>query len=77
MNEPAILTELLGKTGVAGVLMLAVWYISRKLTETYDARINALEEATKACERDRLELRGMIFKIIPRMDRDKNDGGDS
>lgn len=56
--------ELLAKGGIAGCLMVAVWYVANKLAAAYEARIASLEKATEICEKDRIELRNMILERL-------------
>lgn len=66
MNESQIFSELIGKGGLAGILFAAVWYVAKKLTAAYEARIQALERASEVCEKDRVELRTMILQGLTR-----------
>lgn len=61
MNETQIISDILGKGGIAALLVVAVWYVTKKLTLTYEARIQALEKASEVCEKDRVELRNLIL----------------
>jgi hypothetical protein len=62
MNET--LTELLSRGGIAGALALAVWYVAKKLADTYESRIAALERASDVCEKDRIELRSLVIRHL-------------
>lgn len=64
MNEAQILSDILGKGGIAAVLIGAVWYVAKKLTVVYEARIQALERASEVCEKDRVELRNLILQNL-------------
>ncbi len=66
MNESQVISEIIGKGGIAGLLVVAVWYVTKKLTTTYEARITALEKATEVCEKDRVELRNLILQNLTR-----------
>ncbi len=66
MNESQIISDILGKGGIAGLLVVAVWYVTKKLTTTYEARIQALERASDICEKDRIELRNLIVNNLTR-----------
>ncbi len=61
MNESQIISALLDKGLTGGLLTLAVWYVAKKLASQYEARIAALEEASKACEADRIFLRNLFL----------------
>lgn len=56
------LIEMLNKGGTVGALMVAVYYVAKKLSQSYEGRIAALERASEICEKDRVELRTMILK---------------
>lgn len=62
MTDPVL--ELLSRGGVAALLAAAVWYVARKLAATYESRIAALERASEACEKDRIELRNLIVQTL-------------
>jgi hypothetical protein len=61
MPETKIIDTLLTQFGFAGLLVLAVYIIARKLSGQYEARISALESASARCEADRIELRNLII----------------
>jgi len=59
-----ITTSLIQVFGFGGVLMLSVRYLALKLSDQYEKRINALEEASKRCEDDRLILRDQMTTLL-------------
>ncbi len=61
MNDTKIFDTLLQQFGFAGLLVVAVYIIARKLAHQYEARILALEAASERCEKDRVELRNLII----------------
>jgi hypothetical protein len=61
MNDPKIIDTLVQQFGFAGLLLVAVYIIARKLAGQYEARITALEAASARCELDRVELRNLII----------------
>lgn len=63
MNDPKLLDTLLTNFGFAGLLVVAVYIIARKLAHQYEARISALESASSRCEADRVELRKIIIDL--------------
>lgn len=62
--EHQFLFDLLSKGGIAGLLVVAVWYVANKLASAYEARIASLEKATEICEKDRIELRNIILERL-------------
>lgn len=62
--EGKILDTLLTQFGFAGLLVVAVYLIARKLAHQYEARIAALEAASARCEIDRVELRNLIIRQL-------------
>ena len=54
--DPSQITELLKIGGNAGVLWVACWFLVKTLKVQYEGRIEALENAAKACEADRQQL---------------------
>lgn len=63
MNDPKLFDTLLTQFGFAGVLVMAVYIIARKLASQYEMRISALESASARCEADRVELRNVIISM--------------
>ena len=55
------ITMIFDKLGTPGLLIGAVYYITREVKNLYDARIKALEEASRECEKDRIALRALII----------------
>lgn len=66
MNEASILTSIIDKGVTGGLLTLAVYFIAKKLATVYEARIGALEQASKVCEEDRKSIRDMFIKHLTR-----------
>lgn len=64
MSESTLLLDVLSKGGVAAVLFMAVYFVSKKLALAYETRIAALERSSELCERDRIELRNMILRSL-------------
>ena len=62
MND-ALIDKLMTNFGFAGLLVVAVYIISKKLAHQYEARISALEAASSRCELDRVELRKIIIDL--------------
>ncbi|WP_395746607.1 hypothetical protein [Prosthecobacter sp.] len=63
MNDGTLFNTLLQQFGFAGLLVVAVYLIARKLAHQYEARISALETASSRCEADRVELRRIIIDL--------------
>jgi len=63
MNDPKLFDALLTQFGFAGLLLVAVYIIARKLASQYEMRISALESASARCEADRVELRNVIITM--------------
>lgn len=63
MSEGKLFDTLLTQFGFAGLLVIAVYFIARKLASQYEARITALESASARCEADRIELRNVIISM--------------
>lgn len=63
MNDGKLLDTLLTNFGFAGLLVVAVYIIARKLAHQYESRISALESASSRCEADRVELRKIIIDL--------------
>lgn len=61
--EPALFDKLITNFGFAGLLVIAVYLIAKKLSHQYEARITALESASSRCEADRVELRKIIIDL--------------
>ncbi len=61
MSEGHVFDTLLQQFGFAGLLVIAVYIIARKLAGQYEALISALEAASARCEMDRVELRNLII----------------
>lgn len=57
MNEATLLPQILDKGITGGLLALACYFIAKKLATVYEARIGALEQASKVCEEDRKSIR--------------------
>lgn len=63
MNQE-ILQSLIQVFGIGGVLMIAVKYLAQKLSEQYEKRIDALENASRRCEEDRVTLRNQMTALL-------------
>lgn len=63
MNDTKLFDTLLTQFGFAGLLVVAVYLIARKLASQYEMRISALETASARCEADRIELRNVIITM--------------
>lgn len=63
---------LLTQFGFAGLLVVAVYIIAKKLASQYEARISALEAASARCEEDRVELRKNIIEMQTGIIKDLN-----
>lgn len=63
MNDPRIFDALLTQFGFAGLLLVAVYLIAKKLASQYEMRISALEASSARCESDRIELRNVIISM--------------
>lgn len=63
MNDGKIFDTLLTQFGFAGLLVIAVYIIARKLASQYEMRITALESASARCEADRIDLRNVIITM--------------
>jgi hypothetical protein len=62
--ETEIIQSLIQIFGIGGVLMMAVKYLAQKLSEQYERRIDALEDASKRCEEDRVSLRNQMTALL-------------
>ncbi len=62
MSE-GLIDKLMANFGFAGLLVVAVYIIAKKLASQYEARISALEQASTRCETDRVELRKIIIDL--------------
>lgn len=58
------ITMIFDKLGTPGLLIGAVYYITREVKNLYDARIKALEIASQECEKDRIALRALIIEKL-------------
>jgi len=63
MSDTKLFDSLLQQFGFAGLLLLAVYIIARKLASQYEGRIAALEGASARCEADRVDLWNVIITI--------------
>jgi hypothetical protein len=81
MGETKIIDTLLTQFGFAGLLVVAVYIIARKLAGQYELRITALESASARCEADRVDLRNVIIsmqtKVIADLTAKIDHGGDA
>ena len=66
MSDPKLIDTLMTQFGFAGLLVMAVYIIARKLAHQYESRIAALEAASARCELDRVELRNLIISTQAR-----------
>lgn len=62
----SILLELLKVGGQAGILWVALFYMSKTIKGQYEARIEVLEEANKRHEEDKMKLHERIEEILLR-----------
>ena len=58
------ITMIFDKLGTPGLLIGAVYYITREVKNLYDGRIKALEAASIECEKDRIALRQLIISKL-------------
>ena len=58
------LNKLLELGGQAGILWVAILYLTKTLKEAYETRIEALEKASDKCETDRIRLQNQIIEIL-------------
>jgi len=81
MGETKIIDTLLTQFGFAGLLVVAVYIIARKLAGQYELRITALESASARCEADRVDLWNVIIsmqtKVIADLTAKIDHGGDA
>jgi hypothetical protein len=81
MGETKIIDTLLTQFGFAGLLVVAVYIIARKLAGQYELRITALESASARCEADRVDLWNVIIsmqtKVIADLTAKLNHEGDA
>jgi len=63
MNDTKLFDTLMTQFGFAGLLVVAVYVIARKLASQYEMRISALETASARCEADRIDLRNVIIAM--------------
>lgn len=63
MNDTKLFDTLMTQFGFAGLLVVAVYMIARKLASQYEMRISTLETASARCEADRIELRNVIITM--------------
>lgn len=63
MNDTKLFDTLMTQFGFAGLLLVAVYVIARKLAGQYEMRISALETASARCEADRIDLRNVIIAM--------------
>ena len=64
MTETSLITNILDKGVTAGLLAVAVYFVAKKLATVYEARIAALELASKVCEEDRKSIRDTFIKHL-------------
>jgi hypothetical protein len=62
------------KLGTPGLLMAAVWFVAKKLSDQYENRISALEKRSDECEQDRVKIRDMLLGYIQRHEGDQRTG---
>jgi ABC-type nickel/cobalt efflux system permease component RcnA len=69
--QDSITHFLLEKAGLVGILVLGIWFVARKLSEQYEARIKACENAIaksdarhEQCEKDREALHRELLEIV-------------
>lgn len=70
--ESQVVTDIVSifdKLGTPGLLIGAVYYITREVKRLYDDRIKALEAASVECEKDRIALRALIIDKLGGSDR--------
>jgi hypothetical protein len=58
------IVSIFDKLGTPGLLIGAVYYITREVKNLYDGRIKALEAASIECEKDRINLRQLIISKL-------------
>ena len=58
------ITMIFDKLGTPGLLIGAVYYITREVKNLYDGRIKALEADSIECEIDRIALRQLIISKL-------------
>ncbi len=79
MSDGKLIDTLMTQFGFAGLLVVAVYMIARKLASQYEMRISALETASARCEADRIELRNVIItmqtKVIAELTEKIGHGG--
>lgn len=67
LAQSPIVTDIVSifdKLGTPGLLIGAVYYITREVKNLYDGRIKALEAASIECEKDRINLRQLIISKL-------------
>ena len=58
------LNKLLELGGQAGILWVAILYLTKTLKESYETRIKALEKTSDKCETDRIRMQNQIIEIL-------------
>lgn len=59
----SIIQKLLETGGIAGLLVLAVWFLAKLLIKQTEYRITNLEQRSNACEQDRATLHQTITAL--------------
>lgn len=62
-EEFSLIESLLEKFGIGGLALALAWALFRQLSRQYEHRIEALEASSKACEIDRVQMRGELVKL--------------